>query len=267
MKKPLLGMVQDILNDIDSDEVNSFTDTAEAFQVAQILQTTFNEMMTRKDWIHLRKMGTLNSLSDLDRPNYLVLPERVTRLDALSYNAKLKDEDRDIFRPVTYMYPDQFVYHCNNRNTDNDNVIVVPGIDGIRLNIINDKGPQYWTSFDDEHIVFDSYVAATNDTMIGSESQAEMYLSPIWEMDDTFIPDLPVEAFPALIAEAKSVAFVAIKEVANEKAEQQSVRQHKMLAQRGWKTKGGVRYQNYGRRGGKRYGRDRPIFNKDQYSG
>jgi len=36
-KKTVLDMVQDILSDMESDEVNSISDTTEALQVAQII--------------------------------------------------------------------------------------------------------------------------------------------------------------------------------------------------------------------------------------
>ena len=41
-KMTLLAMVQDILNDMDGDEVNSISDTVEAEQVAQIIKTTYD---------------------------------------------------------------------------------------------------------------------------------------------------------------------------------------------------------------------------------
>jgi hypothetical protein len=269
MKMTLLSMVQDILNDMDSDEVNGIEDTAESLQVAQIIRTTFYEMIARKEWPHLRRMTTLQSVSDSETPNYLSLPDSAVRMDYLAYNRRLSIEDRDIFHEVAYLYPDEFIRHCNRRNTDNDNVIVVTDpTGGVRLNILNDHAPQYWTSFDDKNIVFDAYVSAVEDTMRGSESQAELYNEPTsWLMEDSFIPDLPGEAFPALLSEAKSVAFMAIKQMANQKEEQRAVRQHNMLAQRGWVTKGGVRYNNYGRRSGKKAARNNGLFNKRSYTG
>lgn len=271
MKMQLIEMVQDILNDMDSDEVNSFSDTTEAFQVAQIIKTTFFEIMTRKEWPHLQRMSQLESLGDSTKPNYLKVPTEVVELKSVTYNAALPDEngvlERDKFRNITYLYPDQFMRKVNQRNTDNDNVVTVAGFDGVRLLITNDRAPQYWTSFDDQHIVFDSYNADVGTTMLGTESQALMRYSTTWLMEDTFVPDLPVDAFPALLSEAKSVAFIALKQVANEKAEQQSVRQHNMLAQRGWVAQGGVRYPNYGRGSSKQTRHDRPIFDSGSYTG
>ena len=41
IKKNLLEIVQNILSDMDSQEVNSISDSIEAMQVAQIVETTF----------------------------------------------------------------------------------------------------------------------------------------------------------------------------------------------------------------------------------
>jgi hypothetical protein len=40
-KMTLLEMTQDILSDMDSDEVNSINDSVESLQVAQIIKTTY----------------------------------------------------------------------------------------------------------------------------------------------------------------------------------------------------------------------------------
>ena len=40
IKKNLLEIVQNILSDMDSEEVNTISDTVEAMQVAQIVETT-----------------------------------------------------------------------------------------------------------------------------------------------------------------------------------------------------------------------------------
>jgi hypothetical protein len=72
MKKTLLEMTQDILNDMDSDEVNSISDTVEAQQVANIIKTCYNEMISNRDWPHLRKLVQLDSLQTLRSPTTYV---------------------------------------------------------------------------------------------------------------------------------------------------------------------------------------------------
>ena len=50
-------------------------------------------------------------------------------------------------------------------------------------------------------------------------------LEPAWTMSDTFTPDLDANLFPLLLNEAKSLAFVEIKQSSNPKAEQYARRQ------------------------------------------
>jgi hypothetical protein len=64
-----------------------------------------------------------------------------------------------------------------------------------------------------------------------------------------FIPDLPIEAFPLLEEESKSTAFFTLKQMANQKAEQKANRQSKWLSRKAWRAAGGVKFQNYGRKG------------------
>lgn len=45
MPKPLIEYVQDILSSMDSDEVNSISDTVESMQVATILKNCYEELV------------------------------------------------------------------------------------------------------------------------------------------------------------------------------------------------------------------------------
>lgn len=248
MRLTLLEMVQDILNDIDGDVVNSIGDTEESLQVAQIIKTTYAELITLKDLPHLRKVTTLTNISDITKPNYLKLPARTSKLLNLYYDTKRDSTDDSHYKEVHYKYPDEFIMLCNGRDATADNIEVVTDFDGAKLNIINDQAPTYWTSFDDEHVIFDSWPSDLSTTLIEGNSQAIIYQMPKWNLDDLFVPDLPAELFPGLLAEAKSASSFKLRQVADQKAEQQSVRQQRLAAQRGWKAKGGIRYANYGRR-------------------
>jgi hypothetical protein len=247
VKKSLLEIVQDILNDIDGDNVNSISETEEALQAAYIVKSTFEELMTLKDAPHLRRLTTLDNVSDITKPNYLKLPENLSRLDFVKYNKKTDDEDADRYGDVRYMHPDDFTSYCNNRNPEHDNIDVITDFDGTKLNIITDQAPKFYTSFDDRHVVFDGWVKDISTTLVEGESQALMYLIPEMRLEDDYVAPIPIEWFPYLIAEAKSAATYKLRQVPDHKEEQKSKRQRRAMAQRGWRTNGGVRYHNYGR--------------------
>ena len=108
-----------------------------------------------------------------------------------------------------------------------------------------------YTSFDDEYLVFNSYKSELENTLQSAASRAQGYRIPSWTMNDDFVPDLPEEAFPALLAEAKSTCFSRLKQMSDGKAEQQSRRQMAKLHRDSWVVNGGIRLPSYGRRGRK----------------
>lgn len=248
MKMTLLEMVQDILSDMSSDYANSISDTEESLQVAQIVKSTYQEMMSRRDWPHLKKLTTLNSFNDNAYPVYLSVPENTKRLEWVTYNQRTEDKPETSYSEIKYMEPLQFVQWTNSRSMSAPSVKVIKTPGGVDIRILTDRPPTYWTSFDDSVVVMDSFVSKLEDTLQGHNSQCELYVFPVWREEDNFVPDLPSTIFPALLAEAKSTSFLVIKGMANEKAEQQSVRQQKFLSNRGWKLDGGIKYPNYGRR-------------------
>lgn len=243
MKKNLLKIVQDILDALDYDEVNSIDDTVVSLQVASIVENCYLGMMSKRDWPHLRKLFPLESIAGVTRPVYLKLPEGVTRLDTLQY--KLAD---GTFKEVKYKFPDEFLYICNKRLPSNTAVDTITDFSGVSLNILNDSAPTYWTSFDDTYIVFDSYDSNEETTVQASKTQCFGYMAPTWSTTDTFIPDLPVEAFPALFEEAKSTASLNLKQMPDQKAEANSMKHQRRLSQNSWRAHSGMQYPDYGRR-------------------
>lgn len=248
MKMTLLEIVSDILNDMDSDEVNSIDDTIEAQQVAQIVKTCYFEMIGNRNWPHLRQMIQLEPSLDTSKPVYLKIPERLKELEFFRYEVTKENDEDYTMADVVFKQPDEFLVITSNRKSSADNVEKIVDFSGSILLINNDKAPSYWTSFDDEHLVCDSYDKRVDDTLKKSKTQCLAYMTPVWERHDEAIPDLPIEAFPALLEEAKSTAFTAIKQMVNQKAEQKARRQQSWLARKAWALQGGVQYPDYGRK-------------------
>lgn len=247
MKLTLLEIVKDILNDMDSDEVNSINDTVESQQVAQIIKTSYFEMIGNRNWPHLKKLIQLEASGDLNKPNYLKLPEGTKELVLVKYNTKTLTQPRTRLVELTYKEPDSFLRLVSSRNSASTKVKEVVDFSGTSLLILNNTPPTYWTSFDDNYLITDSYDAVVDSTLQKVKTQALAYMEPLWSQTDDFIPDLPSEAFSALGEEAKSTAFLVLKQMANQKSEQRAGRQQRWLARKAWAAKGGVVYQNYGR--------------------
>jgi hypothetical protein len=251
-KLSVLDMVQDILSDMNSDEVNSITDTLESMQVAQIVKSVYEETMARKNWPHLKKLIQLSPLG-ASTPTHMALPVDIKELCVVSYNIKKAHSDPDRFEQLTWMEPTAFLEYTNRQNTAQASVDVITDPTNVSLVIRNDRAPTYYTTFDDKVIVCDSYNKTLETGLQASKTQCLAYIMPSLVLSDDVqnIPDMPVELFPAFLAECKSVCFARLKQVTDQKSEQQSRRGMAWMSKKAFQVSGGIRYPDYGRRGRK----------------
>lgn len=244
----LLEMTQNILSDMDSDEVNSISDSTEALQVAEVIKTTYYNIIDGRDFPWLKELFQMSASGTTARPTHMTLPENVIDLEWIKYNCIKSGETRNKFKTIKYKTPEEFLDLVNDRVSDNDNVAVISDSTGVELNILTDVAPTYFTSFDDETLVFDSYDSTIESTLVASKTQCYGKRSVVFTMTDSFIPDMPVQMFSYLLSEAKSVAFITLKQMPNSKAEQASVSQKRRLSQEAWRIKNGITYVNFGRK-------------------
>lgn len=239
MKKTLLQIVQDILSDMESDEVNSISDTVESMQVAQVVKTTYEALI--QDWTlpEHEELRKLESLGDNDRPNYLKVPSDITGISHVHY----MDTD-GVYQDITYLEPDVFFKYTKNFPA------TVVDFNGVTLKYYDDRDPRYYTSFDDTYLVFDGVNKDTENTLQASKSVVYAVVAPEFDLEDDFIADLDANMFPLLISKAKSKCFANFKQMANAEevadARKHSVRQQSRL----WKARQRDyrRFPDYGRR-------------------
>ena len=246
-KMNLLAITQDILSDMDSDDVNSINDSVEALQVAQIIKTTYYNIVDGKDYAFLYELFQLEASGTNDRPTHMKLPEDIIDLKYIKYNNRKSPNLKDLYQTIEYKLPEEFMDIADARDSTATNIKKVTDTTGITINILKDKCPQFFTSFDDEHVVFDSYLATVDTTLQKSKTQCHGKRSVAFTMSDTFTPDLPVQMFTYLLNEAKSACFLTLKQMANQKAEQISITQRRRMSQDAWRIAKGISYPNYGR--------------------
>ena len=264
MKSTLLEIVQDILSDMSSDVINSIDDTDEGSQVAQIVKTTYQAMLSNRNWPHTKRIIHLSSSADNLLPTHMSIDESIKEMISIYYDKQRASETRVRYEEIKWMDPDDFLRYTNKRNNDSTDTDIITDPSGVSLLIQNNKHPNYYTSFDDTQIVFDSYDSTVDNTLQSSKTQARAYVIPVFLMEDDHIPDLPDEAFAALIEEAKSKAMFKIKQMQDVKAEQEAVRQNKWLSRKAWTVAGGIKYPDYGRRNSRGPIRD-STFTQDEY--
>lgn len=254
MKMSLLQYVQSILSSLSSDEVNSISDTPESLQVAEIVKTTYFNVVARTDLPEHKQLIQLNSSLDPDSPVIMYLPEGVTKIEWLKYfnastsvddDGRLHDINVDItnnsgtselipagYQYVTIVPVQQFLDLTSSFNPTDTNVgsfeysdnSIIPG-GSYTFYFKTNKQPQYCCLLSDNVVVFDGFDANIDSTLQSQKTQAYGFVSPVWRMEDSFIPSLDDRQVPLLLNEAKSLAFFELKQQVHQKAEQEAKRQ------------------------------------------
>ena len=235
MRMTLLEMTQNILSAIGGDAVNSIADTQESYDVSNYIKETYDELFSQADIPELKGLVQLEGLGDVSHPNYLRIPDNVNSLSWVKYR-NLVD---DTYYEVTPLTREQFLDIIMTRS--NGSTEQVTDFSGVTFLIANDKHPSYWTTFDDRYIIFDSWNQNVESTVHQSNTMTWGSIEKPWTHEDNFVPPIDSDLFPRLLAEAKSVSFVNIKNITSAKEEQRSRRQLIKNNQRKFKFREGAR--------------------------
>jgi len=233
-KLTLLYMTQNILSALDSDPVGSIDETVESVQVAELVKEAYFELVSQRDWPFLFVLGNLDGLGDVNNPTKMKIPDTYNKIKWIKYN---KQE-------VTYADPETFHTIISQRVTQ-------AGVINSNGYVIN-QDPQYWTSYDDTYIIFDGYKQSTEVALQSSKAVVYGTQQAAWSHIDTFIPNIPEKFFPTLLAEAKSQAFVNLKQQNNVREERKATRGRMTMRNDSWRNENGeAKYNNkvsYGRK-------------------
>lgn len=247
VKLTLLEMVQEILEDMNGDEVNSITDTEESEQVAGHIKKSYRNIVSNSNWFHTRELVTLTSRSDSDFPTHFLVKDNVKKLEVVKYNLqKSGDPDRN-YKEIEFKPFEEFMLHTAKRKSSATNVRTVIDDSGIELLILNDKSPDYYTTIDDVNIIFDSYDSTVDTTLNQSKLQAWGLVIPEFEMRDDFVPNLPPDAFALLLEESTSRCNYKMRQMQDPKSEVNARKQSRFMSRQNWIVDGGIKYPNFGR--------------------
>lgn len=267
MKLTLLDLTQNILSSLSSDEVNSISDTTESMQVAEIIKTTYFNIISRAKMPSHSQLIQLDPSLDAASPVLMYVPEGIGRIEWIKYfNSNVSaSPEPDGYEYVTILPIQQFIDTVNRFNPNENNVASFVFNDtsnnyngSYTFYYKNNRQPSLCTILSDYYIIFDSFDNTVDDTLQNSKSMAYGLVIPTWSMTDSFIPNLEDEQFALLLNEAKSLAFFELKQMVHTKAEQE--------AKRGWtsiqKSKSTIErptdfeaLPNFGRRGIYNYSR------------
>lgn len=257
MKMTLLEMVQDILSNLSSDEVNSISDSAESLQVATIIKQKYYDVIARADLVSLEQPFQLTASLSVTEPTLMFVPDGVAKIEYIKYfnsnptgsDPIILDEDEqandfpDInvgaagnpapgYQYVTMLPVKQFLDHTNKFDitaSDVDSFIFQDGSNGYPGSFTfyykNDAQPTYCCIISNYYVIFDSYDNTQDSTLQTSKTMCFGQVIPVFQMVDNFTPDLDNRQFQLLLNEAKSLAFYELKQQPHAKAEQEAKRQ------------------------------------------
>lgn len=212
-KATLLSIVQGILSDADSDDVNSITDTVEADQCARVVRDCHDQIVDLHDLEHLKMIKQLTATSS-STPNVMDRPEGFYNIEWIKYDKRTAAGDPQNYEYVHYMEPDRFLEKMHGRSTDDSNVDAITLDSGIIIPVVNDAAPSYYTIFDQgsDEIVFDSYDSDVDTNLQASKSLAYGVQKPTLALTDSATMVLPKHLESLVKREARAMFFDLYKD-------------------------------------------------------
>jgi hypothetical protein len=233
MRMTLLEIVQDILSAMDSDEVNSIGDSTEATQVATAVKHAYNDIVSRANLPEHFDLFELNASGDPLQPTIMYLPQDALNLIWLKYDKRSLGDTDAFWDRVEYLPQDEFVERVLSYQNQSVGDVVHFTVNGPNSSFIdiyglNNKPPQFYTSFNDRMLIFDSFDQTIDTTLMKNKTLAYGELGKLFVMEDDFVPDLDPRQFALLYNEAKASCFADLKQMSNDRAERK--------VKQGWTT-------------------------------
>jgi len=219
MAKTVIEYVQYCLTTMDSDQVDAIAETEESMQVAELLKEVYYEFINRDDWPWLERGLQVAGAGDTTNPTKLILPDNVKDVLQLRY----KREDGKL-QQIKYLAPSTFLDHYGNgQNRDSDlEVQVQPGL---TVFVGTEKDPDFWTSFDDDIVICNSYNSDRETTLNGSNVSSWGSFIPEFQVSDLFEPTIPRHLEPTLQAHLNEAAHIYYKQQESSPDQQRALRQ------------------------------------------
>lgn len=250
----LKEMVDIILSAMDSDEVNSITDTVESNQVALLLKSIYYDIATDLGLPEHDTLFELTSSGDSTKPVLMTLPTTVARLDSISYDRRSSTETNVDYTGVEFLTIKDFIDRqqgLRNHTTGVAQMEITLNGDTFSFMYYTDRFPSYYTVIGDNSIVFDAHDSTIDATLQSDKTICEGSLYPTFTLSDTFTPDLDPTQFSYYLNKAKVRAFAELKQVTNEEASMEARRQRIVVQNRMRRSPENPEVQNVARFGRK----------------
>jgi len=255
MRYTLLEMTQQLLASLDSDEVNSITDTVESNQVAMLLKGVYYDLSTELELPVHSGLFQLDPSNDPAVPCVMSLPTRVTELEWVQYDRKETGDSFPDFHDVYQVDWKEFLqrsYSLREETTEVLGMTVTSDYSDSELQVIvrTDRFPEYFVQLNNRQLVFNAYDDDEDTTLQAEKTLCHGQMYPDFIMSDNFEPVLDPNQFAYFLNRAKVRAFAELKQVANAEAASETRNQKIILqkrARRIYRDKEVFRVPRYGR--------------------
>lgn len=223
----LLDYVQSIASSLESDAINSINDSIESQQIANVVRNAYYDIISRQNIPEHYTFFNLQPSLDNTKPTLMYVPDNVSKVLEIKYNTATATDTHPIYSQVTFMNQYDFFNQILSFDPTADGYSsFVQTIDTSTFTFFyrNDRGPSYYTTFDDNTLVFDAYDSNVDTTLTSAKSWGYGRKIISWTMTDAFIPFLQEQDCQLLMNEAKALAWTEMKQSQHPKAEQNARR-------------------------------------------
>ena len=260
-KKTLLRLVQEVGRAIGSDEIDQLDENTETADIVALLETTYEYILDRFNWEFTRnQLRTLDEreVGDLD-VSRLPLPTDVQGLTGTEMVVRYRDPtdgQTQRFKDLNYLPPAEFLRRSQGLNENDANVTSVTTSTGVVLLVRTNAAPSNYTSFDEEHIWFDSYDITRGNGNLGTDTVIIANVDPVMDWTDptAFLP-IPERMEKLVMYETIKIAAVQLRQTADPEATQRARALQNSLKELEPRVKRDTESVDYGRRSGRSFRR------------
>lgn len=228
----LLQAVQLILSSLDSDEVNSISDTSEAYQIALMAQSVFYDICVDLNLPSQHTIFQLLASGDSTKPTIMKIPSlNIRNMEWIQYDNidPTVGDTTSNWVPMYELEFEDFIERQNGFRNDTTGSILQYSFTGINgtfnTNARKDTFPLYWCTFDDNTVLIDNYRADIETTLEQSKTMCSGYIYQTFLLQDNFVPQLEPQQFSYWINKIKSRAWQELKQMPNQEAMAEARRQ------------------------------------------